>query len=318
MSDSVLWVEKYRPASMKEYIFKDDALKQKMLEWLDSGEIPHIGFFGPPGTGKTSALQVLINELITRGHVDRSDVITMNMSEKGIDAVRDEIQAVASITPFGKYRIFVLEEMEEMGRKAQGSMKRIMEDYIDNARFIFTSNAPRKIIPALRSRVQIFTLDKHDRASYTGHIVDILMKEGISIETDDEQNRILKCINDTYPDFRSTLNTLQKSIVNGKILDIDSTGSTAEYRTMIIDALKTGSIRTMREIIVKNIPESDVEDFFTFLYQNVNLFTTDEIKEMRIYIAIRNAAVNSSLVADHEMNISAVLCEIDLICNDLQ
>lgn len=317
MSESSLWVEKYRPKTLADYIFKDEAFKRKMNQWITTGEIPHLGFFGPAGTGKTSALDVLINELIERGFVNRSDVIKMNMSEKGIEAVRDEIDAVASITPFGDYRIFVLEEMEEMSHKAQGAMKRIMEDYIDNARFILTSNAPHKIMPALRSRVQIFTIDSHDREQFFNHVIDILIKEEVQFETDEEVQIVQKVIDSTYPDFRSTLNTLQSAIVDGKILPIDETGSTAGYRKQVIDALSNGSIRQMRDTIVKSVNDSEVDAFFTFLYQNVSLFTTDEIKEMKIYVAIRDGAVKSSLVADLEMNLSAVLCEIDMICNDL-
>lgn len=316
MSDS-LWVEKYRPKAITDYIFKDAAFRRKMMEWIESGEIPHLGFFGPAGTGKTSALDVLINELIERGFVNRSDVIKMNMSEKGIEAVRDEIDAVACITPFGNYRIFVLEEMEEMSHKAQGAMKRIMEDYVDNARFILTSNAPHKIMPALRSRVQIFTIDSHDRDQYTNHVIDILVKEDVQFETEEEVDIVQKVINSTYPDLRSTLNTLQSTIVDGKILPIDETGSTAGYRKQILDALASGSIRQMRDTIVKSVNDSEVDAFFTYLYQNVALFTTDDVKEMKIYIAIRDGAVKSTLVADLEMNLSAVLCEIDMICNDL-
>lgn len=318
MSSDALWVEKYRPKSLSDYIFKNHSLRKKMEAWIESGQIPHIGFFGPPGTGKTSALDVLINELIAKDIIHPGDVTRMNMSEKGIDAVRDEIDAVACIAPFGSYRIFVLEEMEEMSLKSQGAMKRIMEEYVENARFILTSNKPHKIIEPILSRIQPIVIDSHDREQYTTHVVDILFKEGVQIDTDEELAIVDKYINDTYPDFRSTLNTLQLAIVDNKISPInDSVQGSSGYRTMIVDALSKGSIRQMRETIVKSVIDSEIDAFFTFLYQNVNLFTTDDVKEMKIYLALRDGAVKNSLVADRELNLSAVLCEIDMICNDI-
>ena len=92
---TTLWTEKYRPGTVDEYVFKNPAFKQKMLEWIETGEIPHIGFFGPAGTGKTTAIKVLINGLVENGFVDPSDVTILNMSDEGMDAVREKIDAAA-------------------------------------------------------------------------------------------------------------------------------------------------------------------------------------------------------------------------------
>ncbi|MFD0850650.1 hypothetical protein ACFQ07_00150, partial [Actinomadura adrarensis] len=92
---TTLWTEKYRPQTMEDYVSKNEALRQKMEEWIRTGDIPHIGFFGPAGTGKTSAIKVLLNGLEANGHLDPSDVTTLNMSDEGIDAVRDKIDAAA-------------------------------------------------------------------------------------------------------------------------------------------------------------------------------------------------------------------------------
>lgn len=311
------WAEKYRPKTVEDYVFKNPAFKAKMLEWIETGEIPHIGFFGPAGTGKTSAIQVLLNGLEENGHIDMSDVMILNMSDEGIDAVRDKISAAAKLSTFGKYRVFVLEEMEQMYDKAQGSLKRIMEDYHENARFILTSNEPHKILKPILSRVQSIIIEKHDIDEFTTKIVEILLSEGVDIDTEESLELVNKYIKCTYPDFRKTLNTLQSSVVKGKLVKLeDSIDSTATYRAAIIDALQNGNIRQMRELIVENIPEDEIDSFFSFLYRNVELFTTDEIKEMKIKVKIRDAVVKQASVSDREMNLSALMCEIDLICND--
>lgn len=311
---NALWTEKYRPQDMENYVFKNPAFEAKMAEWIESGEIPHIGFFGPAGTGKTSAIGVLINGLEANGHIDRFDVMILNMSDEGIDAVRDKIEPAARLTPNGKYRIFVLEEMEQMNHKAQASLKRTMEDYADNARFILTSNEPHKILKPIISRVQNIMIEKHDREAYMTRVINVLLAEEVDLSTEDSINLVEKYINATYPDFRKTLNTLQSSIVNGKLLKLeDSVDSTANYRALIVEALQNGSIREMRELIVQNIPEDEMDGFFTYLSQNVNMFTSDEIIRMKIIVKIRDAMVKQASVSDRELNLSALLCEIDLI-----
>lgn len=312
---NALWTEKYRPKDMENYVFKNPAFKEKMEEWIRTGDIPHIGFFGPAGTGKTSAIQVLINGLVANGHIDLFDVMILNMSDEGIDAVRDKIDQAARLAPNGKYRIFVLEEMEQMHQKAQGSLKRTMEDYADNARFILTSNEPHKILKPILSRVQTITIEKHDREAYMTRVINVLLSEDVDLSTEESLALVDKYINATYPDFRKTLNTLQSSIVDGKLLKLeDSVDSTANYRSLIIDALKNGSIREMRELIVQNIPEDEMDGFFTYLSQNAKMFSDDEITRMKIIVKIRDAMVKQASVSDRELNLSALLCEIDLIC----
>lgn len=314
MSNNALWTEKYRPQDMANYVFKNPAFQAKMAEWIETGDIPHIGLFGPAGTGKTSAIGVLLNGLEENGHIDRFDVMILNMSDEGIDAVRDKIEPAARLTPNGKYRIFVLEEMELMNHKAQASLKRTMEDYADNARFILTSNEPHKILKPILSRVQNITIEKHDREEYMTRIINVLLAEEVDLSTEESISLVEKYINATYPDFRKTLNTLQSSIVNGKLVKLeDSVDSTANYRSLIIDALQNGSIREMRELIVQNIPEDEMDGFFTYLSQNVNMFSADEIVRMKIIVKIRDAMVKQASVSDRELNLSALLCEIDLI-----
>ena len=309
-----LWTEKYRPSTLEDYVFKNEAFKLKMEEWIRTGEIPHIGFFGPAGTGKTSALQVLIKGLIAAGFIDEGDVTTLNMSDEGMDAVR-EIDAAARLACFGKYRIFVLEEMEQMHHKAQGSLKRIMEDYHENARFILTSNEPHKILKPILSRVQSIVIEKHDMNQFMERVISVLLSEGVELETEESLALVEKYIKKTFPDFRKTLNLLQQSVVGTKLVPVEeSIDGTASYRDSIVDALKAGNIRQMREEIVQNIPEDEIDSFFSFLYRNVDMFSTDDIAVMKIKVKIRDAVVKQASVSDREMNLSALLCEIDLIC----
>lgn len=49
---SQLWVEKYRPKTISDYIFKSEELRLVFEEWIRTGELPNVGIYGPAGTGK--------------------------------------------------------------------------------------------------------------------------------------------------------------------------------------------------------------------------------------------------------------------------
>lgn len=57
---TTLWTEKYRPQSMEDYVSKNDALRQKMEEWIKTGDIPHIGFLAQPELVKHLQLKFLL------------------------------------------------------------------------------------------------------------------------------------------------------------------------------------------------------------------------------------------------------------------
>lgn len=309
---SYLWYLKYQPKTIDDYVFFDNTLRDNMKSWIETGNVPHLGFFGPPGTGKSTAIEVLINELIARGHVDRGDVVRYNMSDEGMDAVRDEITPLIQLVPFGKYRIVVLEEMEQMSTKSQASLKRIMEEYADNARFFLTSNAPHRILGPIRSRVQAYHIAKHDYESFMIKLINILLAENVAL--DEASGAIIdKYARATWPDFRSAINTLQAAVVNGKLTDVVTSSATAGYEYKIIDAIKNGTIRTARQEIVSSVADNQVDDFFSFLYRNVDLFSGDEVTKMKLIVAIRDGLVKSTMCADKELNLTATLIQLDMI-----
>ncbi len=49
--ENTLWVEKYRPKNLSEYVGNED-VKGKIERWIEQGDIPHLLFHGPAGTGK--------------------------------------------------------------------------------------------------------------------------------------------------------------------------------------------------------------------------------------------------------------------------
>lgn len=266
----------------------------------------------------TSLIHVLINSI---DKIDESDVMILNMSDEGVDAVRDKILPFCQTISFGSYKVVVLEEFEMCSQKGQGSLKRIMEDYSDVVRFLITSNAANKILPPIRSRCQEIAIEKHDHEQFMTRILEILIQEEIDVESEGAIDIVDRYVRACWPDFRKTINVLESQCVNGKLLEMnDGTASTAGFESQIITALQTGTLSQTRKMIVENITDDMVDSFFSYLYRNLDLWIPENLDQdrkdemvMKLILKIRTGAVNDSLVADREINLSSTLVELQMV-----
>ena len=145
-----LWVEKYRPKHIKDYVFKDSDQKSQVQSWVKEGSIPHLLFSGSAGIGKTTLAKVLLNEL----GIEDYDVLEINASrENNVDTVRDKIINFVQMIPFGPFKVVLLDEADYLTPNAQAVLRGVMETYSNHSRFILTCNYPNRIIPALHSPV---------------------------------------------------------------------------------------------------------------------------------------------------------------------
>ena len=298
-----LWVEKYRPSSVDTYVFKDEAQRKQVQNWITDGGIPHLLFSGSPGTGKTTLARVLIAEL----DVEDADVLYINASrDNGVEMIRKRITAFSETMPWGDFKVVLLDEADHISPEGQAALRGVMEQYHASVRFILTCNYPNMIIPALHSRCQGFHIEQLDQTDFTVRVAEILADNAVQfdIETLDAMVRA------NYPDLRKTINTVQMSVVDGELQKPEDEGSSAEWRMAMVDLFKSGKIADARKLIVKSARTDEYNDIYTWLYRNLDLYTANDEQYDECVLAIRNGLVKHTQVADVEINLSATMIEI--------
>lgn len=298
-----LWVEKYRPSSVDTYVFKDEAQRKQVQNWITDGGIPHLLFSGSPGTGKTTLARVLIAEL----DVEDADVLYINASrDNGVEMIRKRITAFSETMPWGDFKVVLLDEADHISPEGQAALRGVMEQYHASVRFILTCNYPNMIIPALHSRCQGFHIEQLDQTDFTVRVAEILADNSakFDIETLDAMVRA------NYPDLRKTINTVQMSVVDGELQKPEDEGSSAEWRMAMVDLFKSGKIADARKLIVKSARTDEYNDIYTWLYRNLDLYTANDEQYDECVLAIRNGLVKHTQVADVEINLSATMIEI--------
>ena len=304
MAITQLWTEKYRPNTVADYVFRDNAQKTQVESWIKSGAIPHLLFSGAPGVGKTTLAKLLINEL----DIDGYDILEINASrENSVDTIRDKITGFVQTMPFGTFKIVLLDESDYITPNGQAALRGVMETYATNARFILTCNYPNKIIPALHSRCQGFHIEKVDVTEFTARIATVLVTENVEFDL----NTLDTYVKSTYPDLRKCLNTCQMNSTSGKLISPHGDeGSSTEWKPAAVELFKQGKIREGRTLMCQSARPEEMEEVFRWMYDNLDLWSSDIEKQDQAIIIIRQGLVNHSFVADPEINLSATMCEL--------
>lgn len=303
MMENYIWTERYRPKTISGTILPP-TLKTQFQKMVDSGELQNMLFSGSAGLGKTTVAKALCNEL-------GLDYLFINGSEEGnIETLRGKIkQFASSVSLTGSKKVVILDEADYLNpQSTQPALRGFIEQFSNNCRFILTCNFKNRIIEPLHSRCGIyeFNVTKKELAALSkdmlSRIGQILNDENI----DHEEKVVAEYILKYLPDWRRTLNEIQRNSLSGKLTPLTHKDS-SQYNALF-EYLKSKEFKSMRKWVVQNM---DVDS--SVIFRNIYDRIEHNIKPQSIpqlILILADYQYKSAFVADAEINIVACLTEI--------
>ena len=308
MTDFV-WVEKYRPKKIEDCILPKD-IKKTFNDFLKTGEVSNMLLHGTAGIGKTTVARALCEEL-------NVDYIIINGSDEGrfLDTVRNQAKNFAStVSLVGGAKIIIIDEADNTTNDVQLLLRATIEEFSSNCRFIFTCNYKNRIIEPLHSRCSVvdFSINGKEKqvlaAQFFKRIQDILTEQKVEAEP----KVLVALIQKYFPDFRRTLNELQRYSSIGKI-DTGVLAAVTDTKLQdLVGYLKKKEFTNMKKWVVQNL-DSEPTQIMRKLYDSLyNHLQSASIPEA--VLVIGEYQYKGAFVADQEINLVACMTELMMRC----
>jgi DNA polymerase III delta prime subunit len=309
MREDFLWTEKYRPRTIEEAILPPE-LAKTFQQFVDDKDVPNLLLTGRAGVGKTTAAIAMLTQL-------GADYYMINGSLHGnIDTLRNEIMTYASsVSLDGGRKYVILDEADYLNpNSTQPALRNFIESFSKNCGFILTCNYKNRVIPELHSRCSVveFKIPSADKprlaAKFFKRTLEILKKEGV----EHDPKVVAAVVEKHFPDFRRTLNELQRYAATGSI-DGGILANVADASIgSLVESLKNKEFSNVRKWVAENT-DVDASTLFRKFYDTA----TDHLKPSSIpqlVLIIADYQYKQAFVADQEINLVAFLTEIMVEC----
>jgi DNA polymerase III delta prime subunit len=238
----------------------------------------------------------------------------INCSEDGnIDTLRTKIRSFASTVSLtdGVKKVVILDEFDySNAQSTQPALRGFIEEFADNCRFILTCNFKNRVIEPLHSRCTCidFRIPSKEKPAlavkFLKRAAEILEAEGVHYD----EKVVAQLIMKYFPDFRRTLNELQRYAVSGKI-DVGILNSVGDVAVKeLIKHMKSKDFGAVRKWVVENL-DNDQTRIFRAIYDS--LYETAEPGSIpQAILVLGDYQYKAAFAADHEINLTACLVQL--------
>ena len=309
-----IWIEKYRPQSLDD-IHGQEEIIERLQSYIDQDDVPHLLFSGQAGVGKTTAAAAIAREIYGEDNW-RGNFLELNASDqRGIDVVRDRIKGFARSSFGGDFRIVFLDEADSLTDDAQSALRRTMEQFSDNTRFILSCNYSSKIIDPIQSRCAVFRFSPLSDEAVAAQVREIAAAEGIEL-TDAGVDALSYAADG---DMRRAINSLQAAATTGGVVDeeavyaITATARPEEIESMVTDALD-GDFTKARATLDTLLTETGMAggDVIDQLHRSVWEFELSEREAVRLMERIGEADYRIAEGANEQVQLESLLAALSL------
>ena len=296
-----LWVERYRPSVLENFI-GNEHLKNKVADFIETKDVPHLLLYGKAGGGKTTLAKIIVKNI-------DCDYLLINASdENNVETVRTKIKNFASSRGFNPLKIMILDEADFLTYQSQPILRNLMETFSGHCRFIITCNYIEKIIDPIQSRCQTFEIVPPTKKEVAIHVAKILEKEEITFDP----KNLVPIIDSAYPDVRKIINTCQMNSRKGE-LKIDTKRILEnDYKIKVLDILKSNDQKRNKYMNIRKVlADSRVKDFtdlYELLYEKVDEYTPNNTSAAILVLA--EGQYKASMCIDKEIPTMSMLIEL--------
>jgi replication factor C small subunit len=269
MGNNDIWTEKYRPKDFSDVKGQQQIVKRAQA-FVEQANMPHILFAGPAGVGKSTLALVIARQLFKDSWTE--NFLELNASdERGIDIVRSKVKDFARTRALGDvpFKVIFLDECDALTKEAQQALRRTMENYSQNTRFILSCNFSSKIIDPIQSRCTVFRFKPLNEKDIYELINYIVGKESLTVGDNAKKALFEIC----EGDCRRLNNLLQSSAAISK--DI-----TEEIVYSLASVAKPKEIKEVLDLALQN-KFIDSRNKLLELMLNYGLSGIDVIKQIQ-------------------------------------
>jgi replication factor C small subunit len=310
-----IWIEKYRPDGLDGVVGHEDIV-ERLKRYVAEDDLSHLMFSGPAGVGKTASATAIAKDLY--GEDWQSFFLELNASDqRGIDVIRDQVKSFArtQMSSGQNYRIIFLDEADALTSDAQSALRRTMEQFSSNTRFILSCNYSSQIIDPIQSRCTVFRFSPLSDDAVEARIREIAETEGVEV-TDDGVDALVYAADG---DMRAAINALQATTGMRDVVDEDavfamtSTARPEEVHEMVQTALDgdfTAARAQLDELLTeKGMAGGDVIDQ---LHRGVWEFELEDERAVRLLDRVGEADYRITEGANERIQLEALLASLAL------